>query len=87
MAVANTKAYNNTATTVTLKTCIVQTPGVDLLKLYFWRKFTETFLNFYEINPCGLYYKCFTIIIYNRNDIGQYYKTRITIIIDDSNHS
>jgi hypothetical protein len=24
----------------------------------------------------GLYYKCFTIIIYDRNDIGLYYKTR-----------
>jgi len=37
---------------------------------------------FIEIT-CGLYYTCFTIIIYNRNDSGQYYKTRITIIIDD----
>jgi hypothetical protein len=34
---------------------------------------------------CGLYYKCFTIIIYDRNDSGQYYITAITIIID--NHS
>jgi hypothetical protein len=25
---------------------------------------------------CGLYYKCFTIIIYDRNDIGLYYNTR-----------
>ncbi len=24
----------------------------------------------------GLYYKCFTIIIYDPNDIGLYYKTR-----------
>ncbi len=24
---------------------------------------------------CGLYYKSFTIIIYNCNDSGQYYKT------------
>jgi hypothetical protein len=24
---------------------------------------------------CGLYYESFTIIIYDRNDIGQYYKT------------
>ncbi len=23
---------------------------------------------------CGLYYKCFTIIIYDRNNSGQYYK-------------
>ena len=27
--------------------------------------------------PCGLYYKSFTIIIYNRNDNGLYYKTMI----------
>jgi hypothetical protein len=26
---------------------------------------------------CGLYYKSFTIIIYDRNDSGQYYKTMI----------
>jgi hypothetical protein len=25
---------------------------------------------------CGLYYKQVTIVIYNRNDIGLYYKTR-----------
>ena len=24
----------------------------------------------------GLYYKCFTLVIYDRNDIGLYYKTR-----------
>jgi hypothetical protein len=24
----------------------------------------------------GLYYKCFTIVIYDRNDIRLYYKTR-----------
>jgi hypothetical protein len=27
---------------------------------------------------CGLYYKRFTIIIYDRNDNGLYYKTTIT---------
>jgi hypothetical protein len=32
---------------------------------------------------CGLYYKCFTIVIYNCNDSDQYYKTTITIVIDD----
>ncbi len=32
---------------------------------------------------CGLYYKCFTIVIYDHNDSGQYYKTGITIGIDD----
>ncbi len=38
---------------------------------------------FYDIDTGGLYYKCFTIIIYDHNDSGQYYKTRITIVIDD----
>ncbi len=32
---------------------------------------------------CGLYYKYFTIVVYDCNDSGQYYKTTITIIIDD----
>jgi hypothetical protein len=32
---------------------------------------------------CGLYYKQVTIVIYDRNDSGQYYKTTIIIIIDD----
>ncbi len=36
-----------------------------------------------QSNNCGLYYKCFTIVIYDCNDSGQYYKTGITIIIDD----
>jgi hypothetical protein len=31
----------------------------------------------------GLYYKSFTIIIYYCNDRGQYYKTKITVIIYD----
>ncbi len=31
----------------------------------------------------GLYYKQVMIIIHEHNDIGQYYKTTITIIIDD----
>ncbi len=31
----------------------------------------------------GLYYKQVTILIYDRNDSGQYYKTTITIVIDD----
>jgi hypothetical protein len=30
----------------------------------------------------GLYYKCFTIVIYNCNERGQYYKTTIMIVID-----
>jgi hypothetical protein len=32
---------------------------------------------------CGLYYKQVTIVIYDCNDSGQYYKTTITIVIDD----
>ncbi len=36
---------------------------------------------------CGLYYKSFTIIIYNHNDRGQYYKTMIMIIIYDTSLS
>ncbi len=32
---------------------------------------------------CGLDYKYFTIVIYDHNDRGQYYKTTITIVIDD----
>ncbi len=36
---------------------------------------------------CGLYYKYFTIVIYDRNDSGQYYKTRITIVIVDTSLS
>ena len=31
----------------------------------------------------GLYYKCFTIVIYDGNDSGQCYKTTIMIVIDD----
>jgi len=31
----------------------------------------------------GLYYKQVTIVIYDGNDSGQYYKTTITIVIDD----
>ncbi len=32
---------------------------------------------------CGLYYKCFMIVIYDRNDSDQYYKNSIMIIIDN----
>ncbi len=41
-------------------------------------QFTKT-----RLVVCGLYYNCFTIIIYDRNDSGQNYKTTITIVIDD----
>ncbi len=38
---------------------------------------------FYITGHSGLYYKQVKIVIYDRNDSGQYYKTTITIIIDD----
>ncbi len=31
----------------------------------------------------GLYYKQVTIVIFDRNDSGQYHKTTIMIVIDD----
>ena len=37
----------------------------------------------FKIESSGLYYKYFTILIYDHNDSDQYYKTRITIVIDD----
>jgi len=33
--------------------------------------------------PSGLYYKCYTIKIYDLNDSGQYYKTTTTMVIYD----
>ncbi len=44
--------------------------------------FEHTTLNKQD-QTCGLYYKQVTIIIYDHNDSGQYYKTTITIVIDD----
>ncbi len=45
---------------------------------------TEYLFAIYQTSQiCGLYYKQVTIVIYDRNDSGQYYKTTITIIIDD----
>jgi hypothetical protein len=43
----------------------------------------HNFLRIFFSESCGLYYKCFTIVIYDHNDSGQYNKTRIMIIIDD----
>jgi hypothetical protein len=31
----------------------------------------------------GLFYKCFMVVIYDRNDSGNYYKTTIMIVIDN----
>jgi hypothetical protein len=39
----------------------------------------------FQTELCGLYYKCFMIVIYDRNDNGQYYKTTIMIVIDNRN--
>jgi hypothetical protein len=36
-----------------------------------------------KITTGGLYYKSFTIVIYNCNDSCQYYKTVITFVIND----
>jgi hypothetical protein len=33
----------------------------------------------FDFMSCGQYYKCFTIIIYDRNDSGQHYKTVIVV--------
>ncbi len=54
----------------------------------FWRRFCYRFslgqvLLFICSEASGLYYKQVTIIIYDRNDSGQYYKTTIMIVIDD----
>jgi len=40
---------------------------------------TSFFSKFTPGTTCGLYYKCFAIVIYDRNDCGQYYKTTIII--------
>jgi hypothetical protein len=34
-----------------------------------------------------MYYKTITIVIYDRNDGGQYYNTRIMIVIEDTSLS
>jgi hypothetical protein len=34
----------------------------------------------FDTSTCGLYYKTFRIVIYNRNAIGQYYKTTIVVM-------
>ncbi len=41
----------------------------------------------YYLKACGLYYKTIMIVIYDCNDSGQYYNTRITIVIDDTSLS
>ncbi len=45
--------------------------------LFHWKAHILTAVN----STRGLYYKSFTILIYDCNDSGQYYKTMITIVI------
>ncbi len=52
--------------------------GADL-----WKKKLNNQQIYHVGYTSGLYYKQVTIIIYNHNDSGQYYKTTITIVIDD----
>jgi hypothetical protein len=47
-------------------------PGVNFIKL-FWPYQCQKDIT------SGLYYKCFTIVIYDCNDSGQYYKTTIVV--------
>ncbi len=52
-----------------------------------WGKFHKTFFGIIyaavnalpQVLTCGLCYKSFTIVIYDRNAIGQYYKTTIVV--------
>ncbi len=46
-----------------------------------WYLGHKTFFFITDCETCGLYYKYFTIVIYDRNDSDQYYKTRITIVL------
>ncbi len=39
----------------------------------------STIVYFQSGLSCGLYYKSFTIVIYERNAVGQYYKTTIVV--------
>ncbi len=48
----------------------------------FWTKAVNSYGHVNQ-DTSGLYYKQVTIIIYHRNDSGQYYKTTIMIVIDD----
>ncbi len=58
-----------------VKSYIVWVP--DFLAKYFW--YFESKSDDFVLT-CGLYYKSFTIVIYNCNDISQYYKTKIMIV-------
>ncbi len=60
--------------------------GSDILDpdwLSFCTVYTCLFYEIHYLETSGLYYKHVTIVIYDRNDSGQYYKTTIMIVIDD----
>ncbi len=79
MEVANTLTYYIMATIAALKFFIAQAPGLKPLILGWCASAMAVTINV----SSGLYYKCFTIVIYNRYDSGQYYKTRITVVSDN----
>jgi hypothetical protein len=67
-------------------------PGVIVLSTFYGRNDSSLYYNtmlLAKAKLCdnstlvSLFYKHFTIVIYNRNDVGQYYKTTVTIVIDD----
>ncbi len=58
--------------------------AINFILLLFLFLFFFQFSNtLFHQKTSGLYYKCFTIVICDRNVSGQYYKTRITIVIDN----
>jgi hypothetical protein len=62
---------------------------LQLLKSYYGNCKKLWFVSFYLWQlktSCGLYYKSFTIVIYDRNGSGQHYKS-FTIVIYDRNGS
>ncbi len=54
----------------------------SLTEVCYYFRFDITIPNNYYATS-GLYYKQVMIVIYDHNDSGQYYKTTITIVIDD----
>ncbi len=46
----------------------------------YWHSLTITSCKKDMVKISGLYYKNFTIVIYDRNAIGQYYKTTIVVM-------
>jgi hypothetical protein len=56
-----------------------QTPPNEKVKNKLLKLQTAVSLNTKTLT-CGLYYKSSMILIYDRNDSGQYYKTRIIMV-------